>query len=82
MSWCARIEIIAPPKKVWEMLAFDRFPKWDKGTQNNVKSVKYTSEVSTPEDKYRVGAIVQMTENRGRVVNMKILRARSKIKEK
>ena len=46
------IEIKAPPEKVWEMLVWDRTPEWIAGN----KSVNYTSEVSTPEDKYRVGA--------------------------
>jgi len=46
------IEIRVPPEKVWEMLAFDRLPEW----MDDLKSVKYTSEVRTPEDKYRVGA--------------------------
>jgi len=27
------IEIRAPHEKVWEMLAVDRFPEWDEGTQ-------------------------------------------------
>ena len=47
------IIIKAPPEKVWEMLALDRLPEWTEGLQ---ESVEYTSEVSTPEDKYRVGA--------------------------
>ncbi|NIO21726.1 MAG: hypothetical protein GTN76_13620, partial [Candidatus Aenigmarchaeota archaeon] len=46
------IIIKAPPEKIWEMLAFDRFPEW----MDMMKSVEYTSEVSTPKDKYRVGA--------------------------
>ena len=45
------IEIKAPPEKVWEMLAQDRHLEWFVG----YKSVEYTSEVRTPEDKYRVG---------------------------
>ena len=55
------IEIKAPPEKVWEMLAFDRRPEWMEG----IKSVKYTSEVRTPEDKYRVGACAHMAEKHG-----------------
>ena len=47
------ILIKALPEKVWEMLAFDRMPEWNEGS---VENVEYTSEVSTPEDKYRVGA--------------------------
>jgi uncharacterized protein YndB with AHSA1/START domain len=48
------IEIGVPPEKVWEMLALDRLPEWTEGLQN---SVEYISEVRTPEDKYRVGAL-------------------------
>jgi uncharacterized membrane protein len=55
------IEIKAPPKKVWEMLAFDRRPEW----MEEIKSVKYTSEVRTPKDKYRVGASAHMIEKHG-----------------
>lgn len=65
----ARVEktigIKAPPKKVWEMLAFDRLLEWDEGTQKNARSVEYTSEVSTPKDKYRVGATAHMDTKRG-----------------
>ena len=50
------IEIKAPPEKVWEMLAFDRFPEWDEGTQKNAKRVEYISEVNIPADKFKVGA--------------------------
>ena len=50
------IEIKAPPAKVWEMLAFDRLPEWEEGYG---KIVEYTSEVHTPNDKYRVGATAQ-----------------------
>jgi len=50
------IEIRAPPEKVWEMLAFDRLLEWSEGYKGELKSVEYTSEVHTPEDKYRVGA--------------------------
>jgi len=46
------IEIKVRPEKVWEMLALDRCPEW----MDDLKSVKYTSEVRTPKDKYRVGA--------------------------
>ena len=55
------IEIKASPEKVWEMLAFDRRPEWMEG----IKSVKYTSEVHTPEDEYRVGASAHMIEKHG-----------------
>ena len=49
------IEIRAPPEKVWEMLAQDRHLEWLVGGFT-YKSVEYTSEVHTPEDKYSVGA--------------------------
>ena len=49
------IEIKAPLEKVWEILAFDRLPKWDEGW-GDPERVEYTSEVNTHEDKYRVGA--------------------------
>jgi uncharacterized protein YndB with AHSA1/START domain len=52
------VEIKAPPEKVWEMLAFDRMPEWMDGW----KSAAFTSEVRTPEDKYRVGASAHVTE--------------------
>ena len=52
------IIIKAPPEKVWEMLAFDRQLEWDEDSRKNTKSIEYTSEVNTPEDKYRVGATV------------------------
>ena len=46
------IEIKASPEKVWEMLALDRLQEWNEEYGN----VKYTSEVHSPEDRYRVGA--------------------------
>jgi len=52
------IEIRAPTEKVWEMLALDRAPEWNEGS---VKNVEYTTEVSTPKDKYRVGASAHAT---------------------
>jgi len=55
------IEIKAPPGKVWEMLAFDRMPEW----VDDLKSTEYTSEVHTPQDKYRVGASAHITCKRG-----------------
>ena len=57
------IEIWAPPEKVWEMLALDRWAEYDEGTQKMVKRVEYTSEVSTPRDKYRVGATANLIGN-------------------
>jgi len=56
------IEIKAPPGKVWEILALDRWPEWMDVAE--VESAKYTSEVRTPEDKYRVGASAHITEKR------------------
>ena len=50
------IEIKAPPEKVWEMLALDRWSEWQVGSFLDTKNMEFTSEVSTPEDKYRVGA--------------------------
>jgi len=49
------IEIKAPPERVWEMFALDRALDWGVG-YDKVKSIEYTSEVSTPKDKYKVGA--------------------------
>jgi len=46
-----KIVIKAPPEKVWKMLAWDKTAEWITG----YKRVNYTSEVRTPEDKYRVG---------------------------
>ena len=56
------IEIRAPPERVWEMLALDRPPEWMDALE--MESGKYTSEVRTPEDKYRVGASAHITEKR------------------
>jgi uncharacterized membrane protein len=53
------IEIGAPREKVWEMLAFDKAVEWMEGW----KSVEYTSEVKTHEDKYKVGASAHITEH-------------------
>lgn len=50
------IEIEAPPWKVWEMLAIDRWTEWNEETQKRVKRVEYTSEIHIPKDRYRVGA--------------------------
>jgi len=51
------IEIKASPKKVWEMLTIDRFREWEEDMRREEieKSLKYTSEVSAPRDKYKVG---------------------------
>jgi uncharacterized protein YndB with AHSA1/START domain len=59
------IEIRASPEKVWEMLALDRWSEWQVvggiGSMQIEKGVRFTSEVNTPEDKYRVGASAQPT---------------------
>ncbi len=59
------IEIKAPPEKVWEMLAFDRLLEWEVGYKGELKSVEYTSEVHTPEDKLRVGASAHEIRKKG-----------------
>jgi hypothetical protein len=43
---------------VWELLGFDRLPEWG-DYREDPPSVEYTSEVNTPEDKYRVGVTAQ-----------------------
>ncbi len=52
------IEINTPPEKVWEMLTMDRFREWQEEMRREEieKSLEYTSGVSTPKDKYKVGA--------------------------
>ena len=55
------IIIKASPKKVWEMLAFDRLPEW---SDTFGERVEYTSEVHTPKDKYRVGATAEGIPNK------------------
>ena len=52
------IEIKAPPEKVWEMLTMDRFREWQEEMRREEieKSLEYPSEVSTPKDKYKLGA--------------------------
>ena len=50
------IEIRAPPAKVSERLALDRWSEWNLGHFLDTKKMTFTSEVNTPEDKYRVGA--------------------------
>ena len=59
------IIIKAPPEKIWEMLAFTKFPEW----MDMLKSVEYTSEVHTPQDKYRVGTTALGTPKSGEVNN-------------
>jgi uncharacterized protein YndB with AHSA1/START domain len=55
------VEIKISPEKVWEMLALDRQAEW----MVEWKSAQYTSEVRTPEGKYRVGASAHVTEKHG-----------------
>jgi len=59
------IEIKASPEKVWGMLALDRWSEWNVGrgfTSLPIeKGIKFTSEVNTPEDKYRMGASARPT---------------------
>lgn len=55
------IEINAPPEKIWALLAWDRLNEWDEGYRKNLKSIEYTSKVSSLEDKYRVGATAHLT---------------------
>ena len=57
----------APLGKIWEMLVFDRMPEWMDGWEK----AEYTSEVHTPQDKYRVGASCRMNTNEG-VVDIEI----------
>ena len=66
------IEIKAPPEKVWEMLALDRFEDWDKRARESMKIVEYTSEVNTPEDKCKVGASARITDDRGKQFFMEV----------
>jgi uncharacterized membrane protein len=66
------IEIKAPPEKVWEMFAADRWEEWDVGTQKHVKSVEYVSDVKTSEDKFSVGASFVTTDNGGKQVFVEI----------
>jgi len=61
------IEIEAPPEKVWEMLALDRWAEWDEGTQTMVKRVEHVSEILTPKDKYRVGAAANFIDQHDKV---------------
>jgi len=56
------VEIKASPEKVWEMLALDRWPEWMDVAE--VESAKYTSEVRTTGDKYKVGASAHVVEKR------------------
>jgi len=46
------IEIRASVDKVWEMLALDKLPEWNE----EYGDVRYSSEISSSQDKYRVGA--------------------------
>ena len=51
------IVIRASPERIWEMLALDRWSDWySQQAFIDTKDMKFTSEVNTPEDKYRVGS--------------------------
>ena len=50
------------------MLALDKLPEWDEGTQKSAKSVEYTSEMHTPEDKYRVGATANFIDKHDKLM--------------
>ena len=52
------VEVNAPPEKVWELLALDRMQEW----MNDWKTIIFTSEVRTPEDKYRPGTSARVIE--------------------
>ena len=56
------IEIKAPPGKVWKILALDKAVEWM--DEMEWERAEYTTEVRTPEDKYRVGATAHITEKR------------------
>ena len=59
------VGIKASPEKVWELLAWDRVQEWEEGYRKNLKSMEYTSKVSTLEDKYRVGTTAHVTLKQG-----------------
>ena len=69
----ASIEINAPPEKVWEMLAVDRFPEWAEGVKKNLKSIDYISEIRTQTEKYKVGATARQTDNKGKTYDYEIV---------
>ncbi len=59
------IVIQASLEQVWDMLVLDRWPEWQVvgglGSLQIEKGVTFTSEVTTPNDKYRVGASARPT---------------------
>ena len=59
------IEIKASPKQVWELLAWDRVQEWEEGYRKNLKSIDYTSKISSLEDKYRSGTTAHVTLKHG-----------------
>jgi uncharacterized membrane protein len=59
------IVIKASPEKVWKTLALDRLPEWNKGFQDELKSVEYTSEIRIPKDKLKAGATAQGISKKG-----------------
>ena len=64
------VEIKVPPEKVWEMLAFDTATKW---MGDMMTSAEYTSEVRTPEDKFRVGATAHARTHSGIEYDLEIM---------
>ncbi len=50
------------------MFALDRCPEW----MDDLKSVEYTSEVHTPEDKYRVGASTHWIKVKGEEFDVEV----------
>ena len=56
------VEIEALPEKVWEMLAFDKATDW---MGDMMTGAEYTSEVRTPEDKFKVGATAHARTHSG-----------------
>ncbi len=66
------IIIKAPPEKIWEMLALDRFQDWDDRAMKTMKHVEYLSEITTLEEKYQVGAAARVTDHRGKQFGMEV----------
>ena len=63
------IMIRASPDKVWEMLAFDAATEW---MGDLMTSAEYTSEVRSPEDKFRVGATAHASTHSGMEYDLEI----------
>jgi len=78
-------EIRASPEKVWEMLAFDRLLEWEEGYKHDLKSgdlksIEYTSEARTPEDKLKVGASAHEIPRKPLELNLEITESLEKEK--